>query len=224
MLLVRQLLYKEKILDDFDIDSDLSIFKKFFEVLITIDGTTENDNYVEKNITDMFNDACYICTVSLLVKRPALRLGYFRNICNKKDASNTYYSEYADRADIVFCLVYYLLKNSWELNEATKKLMEVIDNNLRNNSHESNELYERFFHACDPFQGFIPPGYFNPITIDSDMLKGLDISWKEITGGFDKSKLEELVCFWKEPRQRNLIIDDIESEVNNTIFEEELPF
>ena len=39
MLLVRQLIYKEKTLDDFDIDGDESIFKLFFDLLLNMDGT-----------------------------------------------------------------------------------------------------------------------------------------------------------------------------------------
>ncbi len=74
MLLIRQLLYKEKKLDDFDIDSDTSIFKIFFDLLLTMDGTKVTDMNVEKTITSMFNDACYICTVSLLINRFAIRL------------------------------------------------------------------------------------------------------------------------------------------------------
>ena len=48
MLLIRQLLYKEKKLDDFDIDSDTSIFKIFFDLLLTMDGTKVTDMKVEK--------------------------------------------------------------------------------------------------------------------------------------------------------------------------------
>ena len=38
MLLVRQLIYKEKTLDDFDIDGDESIFKLFFDLLLNMDS------------------------------------------------------------------------------------------------------------------------------------------------------------------------------------------
>ncbi len=72
---LRRLLYKEKTLDDFDIDSEGSIFNLFFEVLLTMDGTKVTDLNIEKKITDMFNDACYICTIALIIKRPALKLG-----------------------------------------------------------------------------------------------------------------------------------------------------
>ena len=224
MLLIRQLLYKEKKLDDFDIDSNTSIFKIFFDLLLTMDGTKVTDMNVENNITSMFNDACYICTVSLLIKRPALQLGYFRELCNQKTFKGTYYSTNEARADVVLCMVFFLLKFCCECNDNTKQLMAVIDTNLRERTRNSNDRYERFFDACHTFQGMLLPGYFNRAVITSDLLKNLDISWKSVTSNYDKQKLTDLVSFWTEPRERNLIIDAIETEVNSNISNTDLPF
>lgn len=225
MLLVRQLLYKEKSLDDFEIESEHSIFKLFFEQLLTMDGTKVTDLNVEKNITSMFNDACYICTVALIIKRPALQLGYFRELCNQKTFKGTYYSTNEARADVVLCMVYFLLKHCCEGDDNTKNLMAVIDTNLRERSRESYYRYERFFDACNSFQGMLFPGYFNKVTITPEVLSSMDTEWKTITRNYDKKQLTELVSYWKEPRQRNLIIDAIEAEVNRTHFDEDdLPF
>ena len=38
MILVRELIYKDKTLDDFNIDSDESIFKLFFDIILKIEG------------------------------------------------------------------------------------------------------------------------------------------------------------------------------------------
>ena len=51
MLLVRQLLYEEKTLDDFDIDNEDSLFFRFYNLLLKMDGTRETDFDVENNIT-----------------------------------------------------------------------------------------------------------------------------------------------------------------------------
>lgn len=224
MILERRLLYEEKKLDDFDIDSDSSIFKRFFELLLTIDGTKVTDRDVEKNITSMFNDACYICTLALLIKRPALKLGYFRELCNQKTYQGTYYSTNEPRADVVLCMVYFLLKQCCEANDNTKNLMAVIDTNLRERSLESHDRYKRFFDSCDSFQGMLFPGYFDRVTITSKVLKNMDTDWKTLTSNYQKESLTELVSFWNEPHERNLIIDAIESEVKNTIFDDDLPF
>lgn len=224
MLVVRGLLYKEKTLDDFDIDGDDSIFKKFFELLLTMDGTRVTDLNVEDNITSMFNDACYICTVAMIIKRPALQLGYFRELCNQKTFKGTYYSTNEARADVVLCMVYFLLKHCSEGNDKTKNLMSVIDTNLRERSRESYDRYERFFNVCNSFDGMLSPGYFNKITITPEVLENMNTNWKTITGNFDKKQLSELVSYWKDPHQRNLIIDAIEEELNSTLFDDDLPF
>ena len=221
--LVRQLLYKDKTLDEFDIESEYSLFKCFYEVLLNLDGTRVTDLYVEKNITDMFNDACYICTVAMIIKRPYLKLGYFREICYQKKKS-TYHSSDEMRADIVLSMVYFLLEKYIEGSDNTKKLMSVINSDLRKRSNDSCETYEKFFYACEPFVGMIPPGYFNKKTITSEELNNMNIDWKIITDNFDKNKLTELVSFWSEPHQRNLIIDNIESNVNSYLFDDDLPF
>lgn len=57
MLQIRPLLYEEKSLDDFDIDSENSIFKFFFDLLLTMEGTKVTDMNVEKNITGMFHES-----------------------------------------------------------------------------------------------------------------------------------------------------------------------
>lgn len=179
---------------------------------------------MENNITGMFNDACYICTVSLIIKRPALQLGYFRELCNQKKIIGTYYSTNDIRADIVLCMVYFLLKHCSEGNDNTKNLMIVIDNNLRERSHESNEIYKRFCKVCNSYEGMLSPGYFNQITITPEVLAKMKNKWKIITDDFDKKKLVELVSFWKNSHQRNLVIDAIELDVNSVSFEDDLPF
>lgn len=70
----------------------------------------------------------------------------------------------------------------------------------------------------------LSPGYFNKITITPEVLENMNTNWKTITGNFDKKQLSELVSYWKDPHQRNLIIDAIEEELNSTLFDDDLPF
>ena len=224
MVELRQLLYKEKSLDEFNIESEDSIFKRFFDTLLTMEGTTETDLNVERIITDMFNDACYLCTLTFLVKRPSLHLGHFRALCNAQSFESSYNFDINDRTNSVLCMVYYLLKNYSGANDSSIKLMSAIDKNLRNLSQNSYCRYERFFNACDSFNGTLPSGYFNKITISSDLLKKVKVSWKKITNNYNGDTLAEIFSYWNEPNQRNLLIDAIMSEVNNTFFEDDLPF
>lgn len=224
MLLVRPLLYDEKTLDDFDIDNEDSIFYRFYNVLLKMDGTRVTDHDVEKNITSMFNDACYICTIALLIKRPELRLGYFRELTNQKRLMGTYYNTNEARADAVLSMVYFLLKYCSEGNKNTRNLMTVIDTHLRERSNDSYERYEVFYNSCQSFCDMLTPGLFNKRTITAAVLKKEAIKWHEITNNYDKDKLTSLILFWKEPQQRNLIIDAIEEEVNASFSFDNFPF
>lgn len=213
MLLVRPLLYEEKTLDDFDIDNEDSLFYRFYNQLLKMDGTRVTDHDVEKNITSMFNDACYICTIALLIKRPELKLGYFRELTNQKRLIGTYYDTNEARADAVLSMVYFLLKYCSEGNKNTRNLMTVIDTHLRERSNDSYERYEVFYYSCQSVS-MLTPGFFNKRTITAAVLKKEAIQWHKITNTYDKDKLTSLILFWKEPQQRNLIIDAIEEEVN----------
>ena len=197
MLQIRPLLYEEKSLDDFDIDSENSIFKFFFDLLLTMEGTKVTDMNVEKNITGMFNDACFICTVALLIKRPAMRLGEFRSWCNEKEFKGTHYATNEARADVVLCMVYFLLKYCEDRNTSTDQLMSIIDTNLRERSRNSYDRYERFFDVCNSFQGKLSSVYYQRRRITRQMLEIVDFNW------------------WNRPQERNLIIDFIEEKLDN---------
>lgn len=210
MLQIRPLLYEEKSLDDFNIDSENSIFKFFFDLLLTMEGTKVTDMNVEKNITGMFNDACFICTVALLIKRPAMRLGEFRSWCNEKEFKGTYYATNEARADVVLCMVYFLLKYCGDRNTSTDQLMSIIDTNLRERSRDSYNRYERFFNACDSFQGKVSSVYYQQRRITRQMLEIVDFNW----WNFDAS-WSGLLNWWSRPQERNLIIDFIEEKFDN---------
>ncbi|MBR6593208.1 MAG: hypothetical protein IKK81_11410 [Prevotella sp.] len=224
MLLIRELLYQEKTLDDFDIDSDGSIFKYFFEVLLEIPGTRITERNVEKNIADMFNDACYICTLSFICKRPLLNVGMFRDLCNQKQIEGLNYYTNGKRADVVLCMVYYLLKNCRERNDKTNKMILGLDKHLRGRTSESNETYKDFFNKLDTYNQLLPTGYFKRITITPNLLEELKLNWFMLTNDYDREKLTNLVTFWKDAPQRNAIIDDIIKNVEINRVLDDLPF
>lgn len=213
---LRRLLYNEKSLDDFDIDSEGSIFNLFFEVLLTMDGTKVTDLNIEKKITDMFNDACYICTIAFIIKRPALKLGHFRELCSQTDKQVSNEA----RADEVMCMVYFLLKYFYERNNTTDSLVSVIDKDLRNRSRESYETYESFFNACSSCESRIPSGYFNQIILNPDQFYEDDgeVDWKDLTDTYNRTIIKDLVNCWKDAIQRDIVIDDMVNEVESDYY------
>ncbi len=218
---IRPLLYEEKNLDYFDEKSGNPYFEYFYKILLTIDGTKVTDLNVEKNITELFNDSCYICTLALLVKRPELKLGYFREL-----SKGTCYSSKELRADVVLCMVYYMLKNYFVSKDmpGIQNLLSSIDTNLRERSSESTGIYNIFYDQCDSLELGIIPWFFDTRTIKRELLEDLNINWKDVTKDYNEKELKELICFWEDPHVRNIIIDNIEEAVKNEIFPDDLPF
>ncbi len=219
MNLVRPLLYKEKSFDDFEDTTENPYFSYFYKILLTIDGTKVTDLDVEKNITELFNDSCYICTLALILKHPELNLGYFRKI-----SEGPCYTSDELRADVVLCMVYFLLKKHSITNDRIQILLSSINTDLRERSKESNEIFECFFYSCDSVDTLIIPWYFETRDITQEVLNDLNINWRNVTNGYNKKELTELVCLWKYPSERNLIIDNISEQVKNEFFEDDLPF
>ena len=223
LLETRDLFYKEKSLDDFDIDSDDSIFKSFYEILLRLDGTRIEDPDVEEIITDMFNDACYICTIVLLIRRPALKIGNFRQYCITDETRHYSFATEDARADEVLCMVYYLLMDCRTNTSETNQFLSVLGKHLREHSKHSNETYERFFDKCIDYMYLFPTSDFKQriLAFDEFDWAGREPDWKSITNHYNKNDIKEIVECWKDPQQRDIVIDDIVFEVNSDYFYEQ---
>lgn len=222
MKLVRQLLYEEKTLDDFDIENDASIFKLFFDLLLTMDGTRVTDGDLENNITYMFNDACFICNAVIQMKRPYLHYGYFRELASHFSPNDISHPKNHARADVVMSMVYFLLKEHGESTTDLERFMKTIDTNLRERSSESNERFEQFYSAYNNSNPTYLSGEFVvKLPITDDKLKR--VCWSDESNNYDKQCLKDIISFWRDPHDRNLIIADIENEISQNV-NDDLPF
>ena len=222
LLEARDLFYKEKSLDDFDIDSEDSPFKSFYEILLTLDGTRIEDPDVEGIITDMFNDACYICTIALLVRRPALKIGVFRQYCVTDKTRHYSFATEDARADEVLCMVFYLLMNCKTNTSETDQFVFVLNKHLKEHSNHSYETYDSFFDKCKDFFYIFPAGEFNQrvLAFDEFDWAGSEPDWKSITNHYNKKDIKEIIECWKDPQQRDIVIDDIVSEISSNYYYE----
>ena len=222
MLIVRQLLYKEKTLDDFDIDSDKSVFKLFFDLLLNMDGIRVIDVDADKKITDMFNDACFISNAVIQLKRPYMNYGNLYKMASCPTPNDRSYTPVPSRGDIVMCLVYFLLEEHGDICTDLERLKNTIENDVRKRSEENNNCFEYFSDAYENSNPTYLSGEFVvklPIT-DDDLRQ---VCWSDISNNYDKQCLKDIVSFWRDPHDRNLIIDDIEKEIKQNM-EAELPF
>ncbi len=219
MLLVRQLIYKEKILDDFDIDSDESVFKLFFDLLLNMDGTRVTDVDADKKITDMFNDACFICNAVIQLKRPYMHYGNFYKVASSSP-NDKFYTPVANRGDIVMCLVYFLLEEHGDNCADLERFKKTIETDIKKRCVENNNCFEYFSDAYETSgPTYLSGDFVVKLPITPEDLKR--ICWSDISNNYDKQCLKDIVCFWRDPYDRNLIINDIEKEIRES---EEPPF
>ena len=220
MQLVRQLIYKEKTLDDFDVDNDKSVFKLFFDLLLNMDGTRVTDLDADKKITDMFNDACFISNAAIQLKRPYMHYAYLYNLASSSNEKP--YTPVPARGDIVMCMVYFLLNEHGDNTADLERLKATIEADVKERCEINNNCFEYF---CDAYENSKPTYLTDefvvklPITLD-DLKR---VCWSDISHKYDKQTLEDIVSFWSDPHVRNLIIDDIEKEIEQNT-EMEVPF
>ena len=221
MQFVRQLIYKEKTLDEFDIDSDKSVFKLFFDLLLNMDGTRVTDVDADKKITDIFNDACFISNAVIQLKRPYMHYGYLYKLASSTSNGKSY-TQVPARGDIVMCLVYFLLEEHGDNTSDLERLKNTIETDVRKRSVENNNCFEYFSDAYENSEStYLTDELVVKLPITPEDLKR--VCWSDISHRYDKQSLKDIVSFWKDPHDRNLIIDDIEKEIKqNTV--DDLPF
>lgn len=206
---LRDLLYKEKFLDDFDIRNDKSLFSIFYNLLITHKGTRPIDIGAERKIEKMFNDACYICTLALHTERPEMKIGEFRELCYNNDT--------------VLCMVYFLLEKTLPSLPTFERILPTLDQYLR--QCEQWDVYQEFVKSCS--FNCCTQEKFEFFEIKKITMQEIDnIDWNWITHDYQEDKIRQLVTLWNDPNPRNIIIDRIKQEVERHIFndEEYLPF
>ena len=211
MQFVRQLIYKEKTLDEFDIDSDKSVFKLFFDLLLNMDGTRVTDVDADKKITDIFNDACFISNAVIQLKRPYMHYGYLYKLASSTSNGKSY-TQVPARGDIVMCLVYFLLEEHGDNTSDLERLKNTIETDVRKRSVENNNCFEYFSDAYENSEStYLTDEFVVKLPITPEDLKR--VCWSDISHRYDKQSLKDIVSFWKDPHDRNLIIDDIEKEI-----------
>lgn len=216
MLLVRQLLYDEKTLGDFGIDNNELVFKLFFDILLKMDGTRVTDRNVVSKITSMFNDACFICNAVIQIKMPYFHYVYFRELASHSSTIGNKHTSDEARADIVLCMVYFLLEEHGEKTYDIERFKTTIDTNLTKHSKESKERFDLFYESyynSDPT--YLSNEFVVKLPITQERLKR--VCWSDISNNYNKECLKDIICFWTDPHIRNLIIDDIEKEIKHNM-------
>lgn len=218
MFRFRKLLYEEKKLSAWDIDTEGTLFYALFEHLLTVEGFRTQDSMTETTITRMFNDASFLCTLILYgYKRPYLNIGEFRKyldeesikVCGRTDKSYRY-------SVVTLIVTYFLLKHTkgCEENQNIRRTITEIDTTLRENSTYSNETFEGFFYAMNLMRQQLPMEYHQRRAVTQELLDATN--WNAMTNGYNVQMIQNIVnVIGRNDAEKLLLINSMEAEITS---------
>lgn len=112
MIIPRNLVYKERKLDEFDIDEEGSIDKILYDKLIEVEGLfaeCPNTQSRGEQFQGIFNDVYYIVTLSNMYSRPEDKLHDFVSIAGQPNWSAKHYNCLSAKSQAVMGMVYAIL-------------------------------------------------------------------------------------------------------------------
>lgn len=160
MLLIRELLYEEKKFDDFCKYSDDAIFNRLYKKLCPMCKKGKYILFFDE-ITNMFNDACFIFTLILIPNRPDFSV--FKDYGNKiRDIKSIDLPSKVKYDDIVKCIVLCLFDIYLEQFTRREKIYVSIFSEL--NSHPQHEFFQKLHTASKSPCKVLKKDFFKPKT------------------------------------------------------------
>ena len=222
MILPRKLVYEEKTSKDFEIDIKGSINQKIYDgwILKKIELDPEAPAFYS-DISKVFNDAYFVCTVVLMNKTTEIKLAYFKDKISIPS--------------LVYPLVYYYLSNLKSGMLDGKRILILIDNLFRR--HEDWKInYDELIEVKGvKDKHSIPLSTFAPRKLDPELLS--ETSWWNVTSykvkeikrtiGLVAKNSEECkmmaqaiyyaICYTEEENEREVYWDDDGNEYINNV-------
>ena len=203
-ILSRALFYEEKTSEQFDTNSDSSLFSSFYNNLnkLNIAPQTMFDWTVEYQLTNIFNHACYISTVAPLILFP----------------DKTKMEEiFGPTSGETYAMAYIMLRDFHPQRDETriKRMLDTIRNYNTENPFRQHdaENFESFIQKYDenPFTGTLPKTFLTRRVLTADILAAMN--FRNITDTYNKEKITELAGYFGNMQQRTLLLEHIEAEV-----------
>lgn len=224
MYKLRKLLYDEKTLSNWEIDTESTLSNAVYSCISDKDGYRPLDKGCEENICIFFNDATFMCIQILYCyDKPHYRIGdLLESIeeCFDRRRLKIQYWEDAHQYSIeVLVAAYYFLTNltGYKENNLLTKTASEIDKALRNDDY-GNWLFKKFFEKMEhlfvlPDSGFDENFKKKELSID-DLAK---VDWYEITNEYDIDRIRFVVrCLGNDDTEKLNVINAIEQHVRNT--------
>lgn len=201
----RDLFYEEKTFEQFDTNSDSSLFSHFYNILLDLSIAPFRmfDTTVEHQLTCIFNHACYISTVSPLILLP-----------EKEKMTEIFTPTWGE----TYAMAYIMLRDFHPQRDGTpiKRMLSAIRNYNTENPFRQHdaENFESFIQKYDenPFTGTLPETFLTRRVLTADILAAMD--FRNITDTYNKEKIAELAGYFGNMQQRNLLLEHIAAEVS----------
>lgn len=197
----RGLFCENKASEQFDTESDSSLFTRFYTILLDLDLAPQTmfDWTVEFQLTNIFNHACYISTVAPLILLP----------------DKTKMKEiFGPPSGETYAMAYILLRDFHPQRDGTriKRMLSAIRNYI--SPLYDAENFANFIQKYDedPFTGTLPKTFITRRVLTADILAAMNFS--NITDTYNKEKITELAGYFGNMQQRNLLLEHIEAEVS----------
>lgn len=214
MLLPRELIYRERNLEEFRIFDSRSFFHHLYMVISLEDGMTPIDVGCYEKIADTLNTVCYLCTDAILQPIPELAVGdYFNYIVRNNPLPKRPGLDYAT---IVLNCVKSLVSIIATLseNEKYRDFYDIIVKRLQmwDMDININTRFSEYFKKVDWAGSIWDNQYVTPRPIDDELLKS--INWLNLTNEYDLDRIRFIVRNISRYDSIKLkVIEDIRKEV-----------
>lgn len=209
MLLPRELIYRERTLEEFRIDDPTNLFRHLYINLKSVKGLRPRDISAYETITSTLNTICYICTDAQLQPEPSLALGdyirYIQTVNPMQIDKNLCY---------VTVVLHYVQTVFYHYDNGFVELCKVIEGWLDDNG------WARFLRKSRDYffenSGNVDRKYITPRPI-SDRFLGTK-NWRAITNDYDIDGVKFIIHnISKLTETRYMVLKSIRDELNENL-------
>lgn len=180
MYLPRELVYEEKpSIYAFGVNDDISLNQRIFEkwLLLRPELDPEAPDFYPQ-LTKIFNDAYFVCTIVLMRPGGDVRLSYF--------------NEHVNIPSIVYPLAHLYLSLLPEQPRSVKRLFIMLEN-LYKKHMDGAQNHMDLLAIVDNKKESIDSSEFSPLKLTKELLSHID--WRTVTNGFKEREIKRIVCY-----------------------------
>lgn len=213
MLLPRELIYRERRLEEFEIDNSKSIFYHLYEIISYVDGMAPHNAGAYETITKTLNTICYICTDAMLQPIPKLAIDDYVNYIVKINPlpsikGLTYVAIVLNSVEKIFNIQTDLLEDKKYRDFYTTIVKRMAQADI---SRNINISFHDYFEELDG-EGVWDDRFITPRAINDEFLQA--VNWQKLTNDYKLDCIRFIVRYISKDDSIKLkVIQSIRKEV-----------